>query len=169
MAQEDPANAPAEPTANRLEGIVGHWRTEGNVIGDDPVPVRRTDVYELFPGGHFLVHHVDVTVGESPVRAIEIIGERDEESGAFLARAYEDHGAMTLMRVVVDDDGVWHFSGGSDVAPAARVDVEAPAVGAVRSTLRVAADRQTMTALWERADDGVTWTPWMDIRFTRAR
>lgn len=167
MTRQDSERAPADPTTNPLEGIVGHWHTEGHVIGDEPVPVRGTDVYELFPGGHFVVHHVDVTVGEASVRAIEIIGERDEDSGGFLARAYEDNGAMTLMRVVVDDDGVWHFSGGSDVAPAAREVDEAPAVAAVRSTLRVAADRQTMTAHWERADDGVTWTPWMDIRFTR--
>lgn len=167
MTQQNPEHTAPGPMANPLAGIVGHWRTEGHVIGDEPVPVRGTDVYELFPGGRFLIHHVDVMVGDSPVRAIEIIGERGEESGAFLARAYEDNGAMTLMRVVVDDDGVWHFSGGSDVAPAARADDEAPAVAAVRSTLRVAADRQTMTALWERADDGAAWTPWMDIRFTR--
>jgi hypothetical protein len=167
MTPQDADHGSADPTANPLGGIVGHWRTEGHVIGEEPVPVRGTDVYELFPGGHFLVHHVDVTVGGNPVRAIEIIGERDEESGAFLARAYEANGAMTLMRVVVDDD-VWHFTGGSDVAAAARESGEPPDVEAVRSTLRIAADRQTMTAVWERADDGVTWTPWMDIRFTRS-
>jgi hypothetical protein len=164
---EDSERSAADPTASPLAGIVGRWRTEGRVLGEGPTPVRGTDVYELFPGGHFLVHHVDVTIGDSPVRAIEIIGERDEGSGGFLARSYEDSGTMTLMRVVIDDDGTWLFSGGGDVAPAARVDDEAPAAGAVRSTLRVAADRRSMTALWERADDGVTWKPWMDIRFTR--
>jgi hypothetical protein len=59
-------------------------------------------VYELVRGGHFLIHRVDVTVGDSPVR-----------------------------------------------------------------TLRVAADRHTMSAVWERTDDGKTWRTWMDIRFTR--
>jgi hypothetical protein len=28
-------------------------------------------------GGHFLVHHVDVRLGEQEVRAIEVIGEPD--------------------------------------------------------------------------------------------
>jgi hypothetical protein len=157
-----------EPAANRLEDIVGHWRTDGHVIAEEPIPVRGTDVYELLAGGHFLIHHVDVTVGDQPVKAIEIIGERDDETGALIARSYGDDGVMTLMRVRVDDDGVWHFTGGGEVAPAARVDAEAADSPAVRSTLRVSADRQTMTALWERTEDGESWLPWMDIRFTRA-
>jgi hypothetical protein len=37
----------------------------------------------------------------------------------------------------------------------------------VRSTLTVAADRQTMSAHWERSDDGVTCQDWMNITFTR--
>jgi hypothetical protein len=130
--------------------------------------VRGSDVYELLAGGHFLIHRVEVTVGGQPVTAIEIIGERDDETGALIARSYENDGAMTLMRVRIDDDGVWHFTGGGEVAPAARVDVEAPERAAVRSTLRVSADRQTMTALWECTEDGESWLPWMDIRFTRS-
>ncbi len=41
-----------------------------------------------------------------------------------------------------------------------------PEAGAVRSTLTVAPDRRSMTALWERADNGTTWVPWMDMHFT---
>jgi hypothetical protein len=160
--------APGQMAANQLEAIVGHWLTEGHVITEEPVPVKGSDVYELLPGGHFLIHHVDVTVGERPVKAIEILGERDDETGALLARAYDDSGAMTIMQVRIDHAGVWHFSGGGEIAPAARVDDHASGAGAVRSTLSVASDRQTMTAFWERTDDGETWQPWMDIRFTRA-
>ena len=50
----------------------------------------------------------------------------------------------------------------------ARTGAAVPAAGAVRSTLTVADDGRAMTALWERADDGATWEPWMDMRFTRA-
>jgi hypothetical protein len=98
------------------------------------------------------------------VRALEIVGE--PEGDAMLARSYEYTGDVTLMRIRIDDEGVWHFTGGGDVAPAARTDGDAPAA-AVRSTLRIAPDGRTMTALWERAEDGVTWRPWMDMRFTR--
>jgi hypothetical protein len=34
-----------------------------------------------------------------------------------------------------------------------------------RST--VSLDRRTMTARWERSDDGPTWQPWMQMLFTR--
>jgi hypothetical protein len=151
-------------TRTDLAPVVGRWRTEGHVLGDDPVPVTGSDVYEPGPGGHVLVHSVDVLVGGTPVRALEIIGEWDGD--AMLARSYDDTGDVTLMRVRIDDDGAWHFTGGGDVARAAQFDPDAP-TAAVRSTLRIASDRRTMTALWERAEDGVTWQPWMDVRFTR--
>lgn len=91
------------------------------------------------------MHHVDVTVGDRPVRAIEIIGERDPESGAFIARAYNNDGNVTLMHATIDADGVETFTGGRDVAPAARPGA-ADATEAVRSTLTVSADGASMTA-----------------------
>jgi hypothetical protein len=43
--------------------------------------VRRTEhegrALAALPGGYFLVHHLDVTVGEHPVRRVEIIGDPD--------------------------------------------------------------------------------------------
>jgi hypothetical protein len=68
----------------------------------------------------FLVHHVDVMIGEQPVQALELIGEYDPATDAFLARAYDNLGNITLMRAKVDDHGVWTFTGGGDVAPAAQ-------------------------------------------------
>ena len=59
-----------------LWSIAGEWATDGHVVGDPPMPVRGTDAYEVLAGGYFLVHHVDATVGDQQVRAIEVIGER---------------------------------------------------------------------------------------------
>lgn len=154
--------------SRRLGALVGRWRTDGHVIGDPPVPVTGTDTYEWLPGRHFLVHHVDVMVGDEHVQAIEIIGEHDPATDSFAARAYDHTGAATTMRASVDAGGVWTFVGGADVATAARTGAAVPPAGAVRSTLTVADDGHAMTALWERADDGATWEPWMDMRFTRA-
>ena len=159
------ASAP-DPEVRRLGAIVGRWRSEGHVVGTLQVPVTGTDVYEWAPGGFFLVHHVDVTVGDRSVRAIEIIGERDPDSGAFIARAYDNDGNVTLMHATIDADGVWTFTGGGDVAPAARPGA-ADATEAVRSTLTVSADGTSMTARWERSDDGLVWEPWMNMTFTR--
>ena len=84
---------------NRLHTIAGRCHTSGHVIAEPKIPVVGTDTYEVLPGGYFLVHHVDVTVGERPVRAIEIIGEPDAGSGGFFARASTAIGNAELMRV----------------------------------------------------------------------
>jgi len=147
----------------RLWTIAGHWQTSGHVIGEPRIPVAGTDVYEVLPGGHFLVHHVDVTVGDRPVRAIEIIGEPG--AAGYLARSYDGEGNAEVMHLTIDHDGVFHFAGGGDIAPAAQPG-ETP-TARVRSTLTIAEDRRSMTALWERSDDGRTWHPWMDMAFTR--
>jgi hypothetical protein len=95
VEEQRDAHAPA-PQAQRLGAIIGRSRSEGHVVGSPPVPVTGTDLYEWAPGGFFLVQHVDVTVGDRPVWAIEIIGERDPASGAFIARAYDNDGFTRL-------------------------------------------------------------------------
>jgi hypothetical protein len=154
------------PSHERLHAIAGRWATNGHVVGDPSLPVRGFDTYEVLAGGYFLVHHVDVTVGNQPVQAIEIIGERDPDSDGFLARSFDNSGKCEVMRVTLDDAGVFRFAGGPDVATAARP--VGAATARVRSTLAPASDGSSMTALWERSADGHTWEPWMRIAFTRA-
>jgi len=154
------------PETLQLGALVGRWRSEGHVIADPPVPVIGTDIYEWLPGQFFLVHHVDVMVGDQTVRAIEMIGEYDPATDSYSCRAYDNEGAVTTMRASVDGSGVWTFTGGGDVASAALDDSAAP-LAAVRSTLTIAPDGRRMTAKWERSEDGSTWDPWMDMTFTR--
>jgi Protein of unknown function (DUF1579) len=163
--RQDSAPKPG-PETRRLGALVGRWRSEGHVIADPPVPITGTDIYEWLPGEFFLVHHVDVVVGDQPVQALEIIGEYDPATDSFACRAYDNEGSVTLMRARVDDQGVWTFSGGGDVAQAALPE-SAAQPGAVRSTLTVSADRNTMTAMWERTDDQSVWQRWMDMTSTR--
>ena len=162
-----PNSAPTpSPETQRLGALVGRWRSEGHIVGDPAVPITGTDTYEWVPGGFFLVRHVDVMIGEQPVQALELIGEYDPATDTFLARAYDNLGNVTLMRAKVDEQGVWTFTGGSDVAPVAQ-PLDAEGGGAVRSTLRISANRSGMRARWERSDDGASWQPWMDMTFTR--
>jgi Protein of unknown function (DUF1579) len=162
-----PNSAPApSPQIQRLGALVGRWRSEGHIVGEVSVPITGTDIYEWLPGGFFLVHRVDVVIGQRPVQALELIGEYDPTTDSFTARAYDNLGNVTVMRARVDDQGVWRFAGGSDVAPVAW-PLSADASGAARSTLTVNADRSGMTARWERSDDGARWQPWMDMTFTR--
>lgn len=150
----------------RLHSIAGRWLTSGYVLGEPEISVVGTDTYEVLAGGFFLLHHVDVTVGNHPVRAIEVIGEPDAATGGFLSRSFDSDGNAELMRVTIDDKGVFHFTGGAEVASAAQ-PTDAPTTH-VRSTLTVADDRRSMIALWERSEDGGEWRPWMDISFTRS-
>jgi hypothetical protein len=106
------------PETRRLGALVGRWRSEGHIVGNS-VPIEGTDVYEWLPGEFFLVHHVDVVVGDQKVQAIEIIGEYDPATDSFTGRAYDNLGNVTIMHARVDDDGVWTFTGAGDVAPAA--------------------------------------------------
>ena len=143
--------------SDKLSAIAGRWNTSGCVIGDPRLPVEGTDIYEVFPGGHFIVHHVDVAVGGQKVRAIEVIGEPDPDSDAYLARSFDSNGNFEVMKLRIEDDGTFHFAGGGDVARTAQVG-DAP-TAQVRSTLIVSQDRASMKAFWERSEDGIDWHP----------
>ena len=53
------------------------------------------------------------------MRAIEIIGEPDGEEG-YLGRSYDSNGNAEVMHLRIDDEGVFHFAGGGEIAPAAQ-------------------------------------------------
>jgi len=67
------------PETQRLGALVGRHRSEGHIVGEIPVPITGTDIYEWLAGGFFLVHHVDVVIGGKAVQAIELIGEYDPQ------------------------------------------------------------------------------------------
>jgi len=158
---------PGHP-AQRLGALAGRWRSEGYLVADPAVRIAGTDTYEWLPGGFFLVHHVDVVVGDRPVQALEMIGEYDAATESFTARAYDNEGNVTVMQARVDESGVWTFTGGADVAPAAQPS-DAGSQGGVRSTLTISSDGTGMSAKWERTDDGSRWHPWMEMTFTRVQ
>jgi len=142
------------PALKRLDVLVGKWRSEGQTIGsgDEPaVKIKGTDVYEWFDGDYFLIHRVDVLMGAQPVKVIEVIGGYDASSQTYPMRSFDSQGNFQNMQASVDEQGVWKFTGEK-----------------IRTTLVVADDRQTMTAKWERTDDGAVWQHWMDMKFTKA-
>jgi hypothetical protein len=124
---------------------------------------RGPTFYEVVPGGHFLLRRVDVSVGDQQVQAIEVIGEPDGHGG-YLARSFDTEGNTEVMQLTIDDEGVFHFTGGGDIAPTAQPH-GAP-TARIRSTLTIASGRESMTAQWERSEDGTTWYSGMNIRFT---
>jgi VCBS repeat-containing protein len=147
-------SASPDPQSARLDVLIGTWRTEGELLGDDGSTtigaIEGTDAYEWL-GRFFVIHRVDVQMGHDHVEALEIIGPYDGDTGAYSTRAYDNQGGIQTSTATVDDDGVWTFD-----------------ANGAKATLRVAEDGQSMSAEWVRTeDDGATWRPWMRLRLTR--
>ena len=134
-----------------MAALIGHWRTEGEVLGDDGRTVMATvqgsDVYEEL--GPTVVHRVDVVIGGRRTRALEVVEPYDADRGVFPTRAYDDQGGVADATATVRD-GVWTFSAGSASA-----------------TLRVADDGASMSARWTRPGPDGAPQPWMELRLTR--
>jgi hypothetical protein len=136
-----------------LDPLIGTWRTTGAILGDDGEPVGQvdgTDAYEWL-GRSFVIHRVDVKMGDDPVRALEIIGPYDEEAGAFATRAYDDQGGEEVSTASADGERAWTFR----------------STGA-QAKLEMDDDGRSMRAEWVRTDDGgATWVPWMHLTLNR--
>jgi hypothetical protein len=134
-----------------MAALIGHWRTEGEVLGDDGrtvvATVEGSDVYEEL--GPTVVHRVDVVIGGRRTRALEVVEPYDADRGVFPTRAYDDQGGVEDATATVRD-GVWTFSAG----PAS-------------ATLRVAEGGASMSAGWTRPGPDGAPQPWMELRFTR--
>ena len=134
----------------RLNTLIGIWKSDGETVDDPVVRIEGSDIYEWLPGRHFLVHHVDVTVGGQRYQALEMFGEDGADGDTCIARAYDSDGEVGTMAVRVDDAGVVTLTG-----------------PATRARLVVAGDGGSMAARWDRRDDDGDWQHWMDMRFTR--
>ncbi|WP_219415229.1 DUF1579 family protein [Pseudonocardia nigra] len=133
-----------------LDVLVGRWTSSGRTVarpGEPSIAITGTDTYEWLPGGHFLVHRVDVRVGEEQVDVLEVIG-RDED-GTIAMRSFDHRGDSAVMHASVDAAGTWTFAGPAE-----------------RAQLVVAEDGRSMSARWERRA-GNGWEHWMDMEFHR--
>ena len=135
-----------------LRPLLGLWRTSGHVLertGGREATIAGTDEYELMEGGRWVIHRVDVLMGDVRTVALELIGDPDGR-GTFAMRAFDASGRYDEMRLAPAGEGVLLLRGDG-----------------VRSTLRLAG-ADAMDALWERGAGGA-WTPWMQMHFERIR
>jgi hypothetical protein len=109
-----------------------------------------TDEYEWMPGGHWLIHRVDVLIGDDRTQALELIGDPAED-GTFAMRAFDASGAYDEMRLAVRGRTLQTQGDG------------------VRNTLTVTADGGSMDATWERRTDAGAWIRWMELTLKRTR
>ena len=141
------------PETGELDVLIGSWRTEGEVFGDDgETPVARVMGYDRYEwlGRAFVIHRIDVEIGGEGVQGLEVIGP-DLGGGSFATRAYDHEGGEQSSTATVDGDGVWTF--GADGA---------------RARLSLSEDRSLALVEWIRTDDGgATWRPWMRLTLSR--
>ena len=82
----------------QLSRFAGRWHTQGHMPqpGGD-IPVRGTDTYEWLPGGYFLLHRVDVMVGNDKNETTEIIGW-DAAANRYTMQHYDNKGNSGFMK-----------------------------------------------------------------------
>jgi hypothetical protein len=133
-----------------LAPIIGRWRTSGSVLdgkGAVITTISGTDIYTWLPGGHWIVHEVDVTIGDQRTQTLELIGGRDEGTGGWQMHAFDTEDRPGFMRLSLAEPGLLLLEGDG-----------------VRSWFRPQAGPTYMTTLWEREIDG-NWVAWMEMRF----
>ncbi|MCD6063173.1 MAG: hypothetical protein K0R82_1084 [Flavipsychrobacter sp.] len=130
----------------QLSVFAGNWKTTGQTA--EGIMVEATDSYEWLPGAWFLLHRWDAVMGEDKSSGIEILGY-DAEKQAFHSRFYDDQG-NTDAYVIQHEESTWKF--------------ERPGE---RSTVNVSDDGNTLTVLWETADENGNWKIWMNVVLRR--
>jgi Protein of unknown function (DUF1579) len=138
----------------RLEALVGRWRTRGSTSDAPEMPAARVeaiDTYEWLPGRSALLHTVDAQVGEEQVEGAEIIGW-DPARRAYTTQYFGSDGPNAYEASLVEEDGalVWSMLSKTD-----------------RFTGTFSQDRDTITGHWEQLDDGGNWRRWMEITLTK--
>jgi hypothetical protein len=143
-----------EPEHERLDVLIGVWKTEGLTRESPRTPALRidaVDTYEWLPGGFGVLHRVDAHVGEDHVEGAEIIGY-DPERGAYVTQYFGSDGPSSYEATLEDRDGtlVWTMRSRSD-----------------RFTGMFDDSRERITGHWEQLEEGTAWRPWMDITLTK--
>jgi hypothetical protein len=128
-----------------LDVLVGRWINKGHTVaaaGVPSVPILTSDVYELAPGGFFVVHSAYGTIGETSVGGVEIIGV---DGDAYRSTFYDSFGNVHSSRMEIDGDVItWQGDH-------------------TRCTVTITDDGMTQVAHHEASADGISWAPSMDV------
>ncbi len=135
----------------QLAPFIGIWRTSGQILATDTSPailVHGIDSYEWLPGEYFLLHKVDVMIGENKINNTEIIGW-DYETGNYFMHAYDTSGIYSCMHATVNGNH-WVYEGPTEKF-----------VGGFNK------DRSEFSGLWYTREKDTAWQQWMDIKLEK--
>ena len=135
----------------QLNQFLGLWNTEGKILSTATTPevkIQGTDTYEWLPGEYFLLHKVNVFVGDDKNETFEVIGF-NKEIGKYTMQHYDNKGNSGLM-IASHENGVWTFLGES-----------------LKFTGGFKNHGQEFSGIWEKTSDDHRWIHFMDIKLTK--
>jgi hypothetical protein len=136
-----------------LDVLVGHWNTTGENVPDGKeaaISIKGTDRYEWLPGRKFLVHHVDVWMGDEKVNVVEVVGPCGDDLTAIPMHSFDNGGNHTVMHARQESTKSWLFSNDE-----------------LRTRLTLSDGGTSMTARWERKVAGDRWAHWLNMHFAK--
>ena len=132
--------------------LVGKWNCEGRIIEseDGPsIPISGVEAYAWVQGGKYLEHRVSVMMGEAQVEVVELIGNSEEFSDTYPVYVMENGEMTVVMQARLNDGRLTLFSDN------------------MRAAFVLSEDERSMSAYWERSDNGKEWVPWMELNFLK--
>lgn len=139
------------PEYRHLDAFVGKWNTTGYMKSSPSGPsavITGTDTYEWLPGGFFLLHKVNVLMGDERNETFEIIGF-DKQSNSYPMHFYDNKGNTGIMQASFVN-GTWIFLGES-----------------MRFTGRFSENNNILSGIWEQSIDGSDWIHLMNIKLSK--
>jgi hypothetical protein len=153
---------PPDPELQRLEPLLGTWRTEehtkDSVLGPG-VPVVSDETFEWLDGGYFMVSTYRTAFGDEPVQTGVNYWGYDSDARRFRIIFFSNNGPYSEdgnRYEGVVEGGTLTFEG------PARFQYQLDEAGKVR----VNPDGTISVAWWLRDENG-EWSPWMYNTFTR--
>lgn len=83
---------------SNLEAFIGKWRTSGEVVATattSPIEIKGHDTYQWLAGGFFVIHKVDVLMGNDHEESLEIIGY-DKVTDTYPMHFFDNRGNSGL-------------------------------------------------------------------------
>jgi hypothetical protein len=112
--------------------------------------ITGTDSYEWVSRGYFLLHRVDVSMGDTKTEVIEVIGSYDSADDSYALRSFDNDGNFITMKGRFEKDGEFKIEGEG-----------------MRSILSYNQSQQLITISWERLQDGSLWRPWLNMKLSK--
>jgi hypothetical protein len=146
---------PGGPAHERLDVFVGKWQLEGLQLEGPMGPASEIDAvetYEWLPGGYFLIHRINGTLGKRELACIEIIGYDPRRQVYTLHSFYVDGNSNQWEASV--RDRTWTYTG-------TWTNSEPMQVRCVQEFNEAG---NASMGKWEFSTDGRRWQTFWDVR-----